>query len=214
VPDSAPKTRWMLDQNALNSLLAALHPDREQASHAYEALRERLIRFFEWNQADLPDELADEVLDRLARRLSDRNDEVLDPGKFAAGIARLLLKEYWRDKRREEEALAALVQGTEDAIQRERERADAEERMTMLEQCLEALPEGNRALIQRYFNVPGRGPGQYRRLLAEEHGISPNALRNRVMRIRMELERTFQRRYFERNSDTPRDNSPKSDTLV
>ncbi len=185
------KTRWMLDKYGLENLLDAFHPDREQASQQYEALRKRLIRFFEWNHTDFPEELADETLDRLARRLSTGEDGILDPAKFAAGVARLLLKEHWRKTAHREEALAAMVQDNRETARREQERAHQEERTIILEQCLQAIPEQNRILIQRYFSAESRIHIQQRQKLAEEYGISPNALRNRVMRIRMEVERKF-----------------------
>ena len=46
-----------------------LDANPEQAAEEYEELRRRLIRFFEWRGARFPDEHADEVLNRLARKL-------------------------------------------------------------------------------------------------------------------------------------------------
>jgi DNA-directed RNA polymerase specialized sigma24 family protein len=185
----APKTRWTLDQRSLDSLLNAFHPDREQASYAYEALRERLVRFFEWNHADTPQELADETLDRLAHRLAANGDEVLDPARFSTGIARLLLKEHWREKDRREAALATMAESCPSHAKMEVEYDHQEERMAALEECLQALPVPSRLLIERYFSAEGRTQAQLRQQLAEEYGISTNALRNRVMRTRMELEK-------------------------
>lgn len=189
--ESAPKIRWTLDRRSLDSLLSRLHPDREQASHAYEALRERLIHFFEWNHTHTPQELADETLDRLARRLSTKEDEILDPAKFAAAIARLLLKEHWRERGRREAALAAMAESYPGLAKMEAESARQEERMAALEQCLQAIPEASRSLIERYFSAESRTQIQQRLRLAEEYGISISALRNRVMRIRAELERRY-----------------------
>ncbi len=181
----------MLDKSGLEGLLNAFHPDRKQASQAYEALRERLIRFFEWNHAGLPEDLADETLDRLAHRVSTLEDEILDLAKFAVGIARLLLKEHWRETRRKEEALAAMAEASRAAARREQEQIQHEERVALLEQCLQAITEGNRLLLQRYFSEESRTQIQHRQKLAEEYGISANALRNQVMRIRMEVESSF-----------------------
>lgn len=197
--ESAPKTRWTLDRRALDNLLHALHPDREQASQRYEALRQRLIRFFAWNHTSFPEELADEVLDRLARRLSHRESEILDPAKFAVGIARLLLKESLREKDRREAVLAIMAQCTPDSRNLELESALQEERIAVLQECLQAIPEHSRNLLVRYFSTDGREKIQQRQRLAEEHGISLNALRNRVMRIRGELEKNYKRIIFEKN---------------
>lgn len=189
--NSSPKARWMLDRDSLDRLLEAFHPDREKASHAYVALRERLTRFFEWNQVDIPQELADETLDRLARRLSLEQHEIYDPVEFAGGIARLLLREYWRKKDRQEMALAAMAESSSDLATRQVEAAREEERIATLELCLQALPASSRALIEAYYTGSGGAQIQQRQRLAEAYGISTNALRNRVMRIRGELERKY-----------------------
>ncbi|MGC9198938.1 MAG: RNA polymerase sigma factor [Acidobacteriaceae bacterium] len=196
---SGPPTRWTLDQRSLNHLLNALHPDRDQACQIYQALRERLTRFFLWNHAATPEELADETLDRLARRLSQPEMEVLDPLKFAAGIARLLLKEHLRHKDRQEQALAIMAQSSFNSEQRQLESALQEERVAILEECLQTIPAPNRTLFERYFSSQGHQQIQHRQRLAQELGISLNALRNRVMRIRAELERTYEWIYFKKN---------------
>jgi dihydroneopterin aldolase len=68
VQEPVPPLGWSLNQRELENLLRALHSDPEAASHAYEALRLRLIQFFGWNHVEMPEALADRALDRLARR--------------------------------------------------------------------------------------------------------------------------------------------------
>jgi hypothetical protein len=50
------------------------------------------------------------------------------------------------------------------------------------------LPAAQRELIEKYYGTDGRNQIESRKQLAEEHKISLNALRNRAMRIRIELE--------------------------
>jgi RNA polymerase sigma factor (sigma-70 family) len=190
-PDPLPAPGWTLDQRALESLLRALHPDREQASYAYEGLRERLIQFFVWNGVETPEDLADRALDRLARRISESDEEILDAVGYSVGIARLLLKEFFREKTREKESLAALPDHLNDIAYRNYASVEEEERAAVLNDCLDALTAANRSLIERYFSTEGRTHIQARQRLAEEQGISINTLRNRVMRIRADLERCF-----------------------
>ena len=75
-------------------LLERLHPDADEAGGAYVRLRARLVRFFDWRGLPMPDDCADEVLDRLARRL--REASVDDVHKYAYGIARLVALERQR----------------------------------------------------------------------------------------------------------------------
>jgi DNA-directed RNA polymerase specialized sigma24 family protein len=182
----------MLNKDALEDLLRAFHADREQASHDYQALRERLIRFFQWNRTEMPEELADEVLDRLARRLNLSSEQIQDPVRYAVGIARLLLQEQRRKNLRREKALAELQQSSLDADRREQERILQQERAELLQQCLQSLPEQSRELIFRYYDVDEAA--DYRQQMARAYGISINALRNRALRIRMDLERQLARR--------------------
>jgi DNA-directed RNA polymerase specialized sigma24 family protein len=182
----------MLNKDALEDLLRAFHADREQASHHYQALRERLIRFFQWNRTEMPEELADEVLDRLARRLNLSSEQIQDPVRYAVGIARLLLQEQRRKNLRREKALAELQQSSLDADRREQERILQQERAELLQQCLQSIPEQSRELIFRYYDVDEAA--DYRQQMARAYGISINALRNRALRIRMDLERQLARR--------------------
>jgi len=198
--------KWHLDDMALGALLAALGPDMEQAGRKYARMRERLTNFFTWNRVGNADELADETLDRLARRLgrtgaadsnrdrdevgSARNEAVERPEDFAAGIARLVLHEQRRRQLRAEQAFDKIQrEGDADQVAwRAEELHRAEERSAVLEKCMAELSEEQRELIRRYYSVEGRTMIGARRRLAEEMGISINALRNRALRIRAELE--------------------------
>src|SRR6202021_3190124 len=68
------------------SLLAALG-DTPPGGARYEQLRSKLIFFFSRRLLAFPEDLADEVLDRLAYRLS-RHTEIVSAEAFALGIAR------------------------------------------------------------------------------------------------------------------------------
>jgi hypothetical protein len=61
-----------------------------------------------------------------------------------------------------------------------------------LQQCLQSIPEQSRELIFRYYDVDEAA--DYRQQMARAYGISINALRNRALRIRMDLERQLARR--------------------
>jgi DNA-directed RNA polymerase specialized sigma24 family protein len=182
----------MLNKDALEDLLRAFHADREQASHHYQALRERLIRFFQWNRTEMPEELADEVLDRLAQKLNLSSEQIQDPVRYAVGIARLLLLEQRRKNLRRQKALAELQQSSLDADRREQELTLHQERAELLQQCLQSIPTQSRELIFRYYDVDEAA--DHRQQMARAYGISINALRNRALRIRADLERQLARR--------------------
>ena len=163
-------------------LLARLDPDVDRAAAAYEQLRRALEKFFDWRGVWSADECADETLDRLARRL-DEGIDIDDVRNYAYGIARLVLLEWqrrpssvWIEPATELAAPVPVADGTDQL----RECFDI---------CLAALPEDSRALVLEYYVADERKKIVNRRRLAQSFGISDNALRSRVQRVRDRLER-------------------------
>ncbi len=165
----------------LARLLARLHPDAEPAAQEYERLRRTLVRFFDWRGVWPPDECADEALDRLARRLEE-NTAVDDIRSYSYGIARMVLLERRR-------------QPSFTSIDDTRERAsaptpsDQQQRLDdCLERCLAEFPAENRSLVVDYYRGERQSKIANRRRLATTLGLSDNALRSRVQRLRDRLE--------------------------
>lgn len=170
---------WQLDRAALDALLDTLAPDREEAGCKYEELRRRLINLFAWERCDSPESLADEVLNRLARK-AIAGVVIPHLDRFAFGVARLVIQEEER-KRRNRQAVLREFQA------RGKSNDSESDGMDVIASCLAALPQDRRELIERYY-------GADRKALAHELGISMNALRNRALRIREELFDCFVRK--------------------
>ncbi len=73
----------------LQQLLAVLGAE---PAERYEALRWRLVRLFTWERCGEPEALADEALDRLARRVTE-GEAIERLESYLFGIARMLLRE-------------------------------------------------------------------------------------------------------------------------
>lgn len=175
-----------LTAEALDTLLAQLGGDREGAARRYEEIRRRLIRLFEWRGCDAAEDLADETIDRVARRLA--GGVVVqsgDPYRYFCGVAHRIHLEVLRERRRERRALER------ESWTPPPEPADeaAEERLACLRRCLAGLPPEQRALILDYHREE-RGAGKIaaRQRLAAGLGLELNALRIRAYRIRRGLE--------------------------
>ena len=56
-----PHEKWALSQRGFDRLLDRLGPDRERAGERYEALRFKLIKFFEWRGSPFPEGDTDEA---------------------------------------------------------------------------------------------------------------------------------------------------------
>jgi DNA-directed RNA polymerase specialized sigma24 family protein len=164
------------------TLLARLHADPEQAGREYERLRRTLIKFFDWRGGWPADNCADECLDRLARRL-DEQAPVLDVRHFALGIARLVLLERHR-----EPPMTSIDLIPETASMP----APAPPRQSALDDCfdhcLAAMPAESRTLVLGYYEAERAKKIANRRRLSASLGLSENALRSRVQRLRDGLE--------------------------
>ena len=89
---SVTKMRWKLNETALNKLLAVFSDNREEAGEKYLILYRNLVRFFELRRIAEAESAADEVINRLARKLEA--DEVFENiNTYALGIARMLTLE-------------------------------------------------------------------------------------------------------------------------
>jgi DNA-directed RNA polymerase specialized sigma24 family protein len=162
-------------------LLGRLHPDAEQAGQEYERLRRALVKFFDWRGAAVPEECADETLDRLAKRLQET--VVDDVRHYAHGIARLVLLE-----RRRGPTMTSIDAHPNVATVLPTMVAEDDRLHDCLERCLSQFPEDSRSLMVRYYEGDGSGRIEGRRRLAGTMGLSDNALRSRVQRLRDRLE--------------------------
>lgn len=165
------------------ALLSFLGPDRDTAGEKYVEIRRKLVRLFEWRGCDGPEDLADETINRVARRLAEGVElRSENPYGYFCGVAHLVFKEVLRRAARER---AALESGDWQALPA----PDAEEsdpRLGCVRHCLEELPEDQRRIVLLYHQ--GENNIRTRKELSEELGIPMNALRIRVHRIRRRLE--------------------------
>jgi DNA-directed RNA polymerase specialized sigma24 family protein len=170
-PADAPLTR----------LLQRLGETPDAAGEAYESLRRLLYRYFEVRGCRDASVLSDEVFDRMSRRLAD-GVEIADIGAYAHGIARLVLLEARR--RPVDGTLDAEPAAEVDDDQQAREATAA-----CLDRCLARLGATTRAEVLAYYAAEGRQRIDGRRQLAVRLGVSATALRLRMLRVRLTLER-------------------------
>lgn len=189
------KAEWQLTGGALERLLDRLDPDRDTAGQRYESLRQTLVKFFDWRGASSPDDCADETLDRLIRKL-DEGAHIEEVGRYAHGIARLVLLEQMRDPLPRAALLedvpgaAALVVTPPVPVDDEDEDSGTRD---CFDACLDSLPADSRDLILRYYVDERRAKIDGRVELAKTLGITSAALRSRAQRIRDRLEKCVAR---------------------
>jgi RNA polymerase sigma factor (sigma-70 family) len=175
------KKEWFLTPQNFDALLLWLNPDREQAGQKYEEIRRRLIKIFTCRGCYEPEDLADETINRVVKRLKDIEAGFTgDPSLYFYGVASKVHLEYVR---RKPVALSPPPRQDSDELEREYE---------CLERCIERLTPENRELVTQYYQEEKRAKIDHRKRLAERLGIALNALRIRAHRIRGTLQQCVQ----------------------
>jgi DNA-directed RNA polymerase specialized sigma24 family protein len=169
-----------LSQEAFLQLLARLNADPALAGEEYEKLRARLIYFFELKGCRIPAELGDETINRVARKMEE-GYEIEDLFKFSYGVARLVMLEYWSDPTREWEQLDDRLSSQEGS------RVSDEHGLECRKKCLLTLSPEDRDLIIKNCTLNKKGKVE----VANALGLTMNALRLRVFRIRARLQACY-----------------------
>ena len=191
----------------LNALLERLAIDSDVAG-AYEQLRLRLLTYFRLRFPVEAEALADEAIDRLARRLEE-GTQVENPASYALGIARFLVMETAARQRKEGHAAREAMQDL--AIQMPD--AEFDSALPALRACLGCLDPEAAGLILEYYAVDGGAARiERRQQIAERLGMTLNALRNRALRTRMALEKCVSARLNAESGNSGGDIPPKTDT--
>jgi DNA-directed RNA polymerase specialized sigma24 family protein len=174
-----------LTAEGFEALLAWLDPDRDRAGERYQRIRVRLIALFVWRGCAAAEDLADETLNRVARRLYEGVEVRTQVGEsYVYGVAQRVFQEALR---RAQPA---------DAEERELDRMLVTEagepgpRRRCFERCLAALSAADRRLLLRYHGL--RHGGQARKILSDDLGITLNTLRIRIHRIRRKLQKSLE----------------------
>ena len=178
-----PRKTHVLDQNQFDQLLAWLDEDREAAGRRYEQIRWRLITIFAARGCSTPEELADETIDRVARRISDiADDYVGDKARYFFGVANNVHHEYLKQP--------AIAEIDSPPVEEEQ---DKERVHGCLERCLSRLDAADRAMVLRYFSQDKRAKVELHNDMADEMGITINTLRLRVLRLKQKLQPCVER---------------------
>ena len=184
---------WALTPEAFQRLLDWLDEGASSDGQKYLEMRRRLVAYFDRKNCPTPDELADETLNRVARRLEEEGAIEADaPARYYYIVARFVFMEHLRETQKEG-ALANDLRRQSHADHLIAHEADdeqmvKEQRLNCLEQCLNKLEAASREIIARYYVGKARVKIEHRRALAEELGVTTNALSIRACRIRDRLE--------------------------
>ena len=160
---------------SFDDLFHWLGPDAETQ---YEIIRTGLIKIFISNGLSDAEDLADETIDRVIKRLPEIMDIYQgEKARYFHGVARNIIHEVRRRKEIPTDEFP--------------ERWSAEEKTSdkydCLVQCLDELPYARRELILEYYLYEGRDKVIHHREMARQLGITVAALRTRALHTRRHL---------------------------
>lgn len=175
----------ILTQEDFDSLLGWLHPDRARAAEKYEEIRKSLIKVFSWRGYHDAEDLADEVVNRVIPKVKIiAGNYVGDPALYFYGVAKKVLREC---ERRDPPKPLTPDMNVPEAPAPSDEPDGGTRLRECLRRCLRELEPEDRMLILSYYQKSKQEKIDYRKTIAEQLGVGPNALRVRVYRIRASL---------------------------
>jgi DNA-directed RNA polymerase specialized sigma24 family protein len=169
---------WSPTQEDFNRLLAWLDSDRDRAGARYEKVRRKLILFFAARGFAFAEEMADECINRVMKKLPEIEQQYTgSPENYFFGVAKFVALEW---QRKDSPIEIPPVEGASPEI---------EEPLACLDRCMDHLPASTRELVLEYYQHEKRAKIDHHIALAQRLGIAVNALRIRAHRIRKHLEK-------------------------
>ena len=166
-----------MQKSDFDRLLLWLDPNPERAGELYEKVRWRLIAILAARGCRIPEELADETIDRVARRVRDiEATYVGDKSIYFLGVMNNVHHEYLKRPRPPE--LVPPSNGP----------AVKEETYVCLDRCIAKLTPHAREIIEQYYAADKGAKINLRKRIAAMLGISNSNLRLRALRIRAKLQ--------------------------
>jgi DNA-directed RNA polymerase specialized sigma24 family protein len=193
VQKAEQKKDWKLTSRAFHRFLDWLDEGTNSEGQRYLEMRWRLVAYFDRKNCFGAEELADETLNRVARRLEEAGAIESDaPAKYCYITARFVFMEYLRETKKETLVLDGIrrqPRSNNPVVSEVDNGKEARETMlNCLDRCTGKLESSNREIIVCYYIGEERMKIENRRALAKELRITMNALSIRACRIRDKLE--------------------------
>jgi DNA-directed RNA polymerase specialized sigma24 family protein len=162
-----------------DALLEWLGPTRDEGAKKYEEIRNRLIRILLKKGCSDPEDLADEAVNRVTLKVPELKETYVgNPLWYFISVARIVWLESLNKKEIPYEEVPDPVIQPQVNFARE-----------CLRQCLTLLAAEQRDLVLDYHVNIKKAKIDLHRKMAEELGLTTNALRLRIHRLRMGLEK-------------------------
>jgi RNA polymerase sigma factor (sigma-70 family) len=174
-----------LTSDLFQAFLNWLDPDPEIAGKRYQEIHAKLIKIFQYRGCHRSEELADETINRVIKRVSEISEEYEgDPALYFFGVANYIYQEYLKSQKI---APVKMPPNQTSASLPSEEDYETEKRHECLERCLSELDSDERELILQYYKEEKQRKIENRKDLSERWQLSALSLRKRTQRIREKL---------------------------
>jgi DNA-directed RNA polymerase specialized sigma24 family protein len=189
------KKHWTLNPQAFRQFLNWLDEGVDSGGERYLEMRRRLERYFDRRNCSPPDDLADQTLNRVARKLEEKGEIVgASPAHYCYIVAKFVFLEFGRRSEHNQTSLddnpgaSRVMAGLAVPFRPDGDAVAKEKLYDCLERCLSKLQTEDRELILDYYRGEQRAKIERRSKLAARFGQTMNALSIRACRIRSKLE--------------------------
>lgn len=185
------KRDWTLSQEAFGRLLHWLDDGSESGGERYLEVRRRLTAYFDRKNCLSSDELADETLNRIARKLEESGTITkVSVLHYCYITAKFVFLENVRRAKSIQTCAPDLLSSALRSTGASAVGTDEFKEKTLgcLEECLTKLSANDRELILDYYRGEKRAKIEHRSQMATHLGLTMNALSIRACRIRTRLE--------------------------
>jgi DNA-directed RNA polymerase specialized sigma24 family protein len=174
---------WVATPGDLSTLVSWLDGSEGAGGQSYVAMHGRLASYFARKGCRAPEDLADDTLSRVARRLREEGGITgVVPAQYCYIVARFVFLEHLRSPEHDGVGLVGDVPERPSVEEEGRERL-----LASLDDCLAQLDARDRTLILEYYSGGRAARIAMRRELAAKLGLSPNAMSIRACRLRERL---------------------------
>ncbi len=179
------KQVWELNRQSFEKMLDWLDKDREIAGQKYEAIRFRLIKVLNYRGCLEGESLADEVMDRVAKKIDTLAETYQgDPAFYFLNVANKIYLEHLRKP-----VAVELSDNLADPSDTSSTEEDFQPEFNCLSKCLESLPSAKRNFIRDYYQENKKKKLSNLQQIADSEGIEVTSLHMRAFRLRASLQK-------------------------
>lgn len=184
-PSPEPMKNRSMTEEEFKRFLNWLDADRELAAQTYEKLRRRLVVYFIKRQCAAAEDLSDQVLNAAMAHFLKQNALLLgQPLPYIFGIARNVYRQHLNKQISTDGDVDWQRLSFPDVSE---ETSEKERRSVCLRNCLREMKDQERQLFLLYYLKKNEALDEYRIRLANQFGLTINALRLKMMRLRDQL---------------------------